>query len=133
MEQKQSFNLNADFFGGFTSIFMKLVFIIIAVYFVILILNFLRDKFINNESNTKRDDIFDLLTILNKMFYFSGFGFVIGNICMYLLSLISNKTSNIPSFVVRGEWEYLTFGIILIFIGIGFKVGRASLKKERTQ
>ena len=28
MDQKQSFNLNADFFNGFSIIFMKLVFVI---------------------------------------------------------------------------------------------------------
>ena len=47
MDQKQSFNLSADFLGGFSSIFMKLVFVIISVYIIILILNFLRDKFIS--------------------------------------------------------------------------------------
>jgi hypothetical protein len=29
-----------------------------------------------------------------------------------------------------GEWDYLTFGIILIFIGIGFRLGNKALKKE---
>ena len=131
MDPKQSFNLSADFFGGFTSIFMKLVFVIIAVYIIILILNFLRDKFINKTTNTKSDDIFDLLTILNKLFFISGFGFVIANICMVLFSQLTNRNS--PTLNFRGEWEYLTFGIILIFIGIGFKIGNEKLKKERTQ
>jgi len=72
MDKKQSFNLNADFLGGYSSIFMKLIFILIAVFVLVMIINFLRDKFINKESNKKMDDISDLLIILNKLFYISG-------------------------------------------------------------
>ena len=54
MDQKQSFNLNADFLGGFTSIFMKSVFVIIIVYLLLMTLNFLRDIFINKEATKKR-------------------------------------------------------------------------------
>jgi hypothetical protein len=133
MDQKQSFNLSADFLGGFSSIFMKLVFVIISVYIIILTLNFLRDKFISKEQTTKRDDIIDLLTILNKLFFISGFGFVIGNIFQVLLSGISNRNSSLPSMNFRGEWDYLTFGIILIFIGIGFKIGKKAIKKDRIE
>jgi hypothetical protein len=133
MDQKQSFNLNADFLGGFTSIFMKLVFVIIAVYIIVLVLNFLRDKFINKVTDTKSDNISDLLIILNKLFFFSGFGFIIGNIVQNLFSKMSNHNSSFGSMNFRGEWDYLTFGIILIFIGIGFKVGNKVLKKDRIQ
>ena len=133
MDQKQSFNLNADFLGGFTSIFMKLVFIVIAVYLFIMIINFLRDKFISKEPSMKKDNISDLLVILNKLFFISGFGFVIANIIQFLLSQIPSRHSNMTSMNFRGEWEYLTFGIILIFIGIGFKIGNKILKKDQVE
>ena len=133
MDQKQSFNLNADFLGGFTSIFMKLVFVIIVVYLLLMTLNFLRDKFINKEATKKKDDISDLLTILNKLFYISGFGFIIANIFQFLLSQINSRHGHMPSMNFRGEWEYLTFGIIIIFIGIGFKAGNKILKKNQTE
>ena len=133
MDQKQSFNLNADFLGGFTSIFMKLVFVIIVVYLLLMTLNFLRDKFINKEATKKKDDISDLLTILHKLFYISGFGFIIANIFQFLLSQINSRHGNMPSMNFRGEWEYLTFGIIIIFIGIGFKAGNKILKKNQTE
>jgi predicted PurR-regulated permease PerM len=81
MDQKQSFNFNADFLGGFTTMFMKLVFVIIAVYLFVLILNFLRDKFINKATDTKKDNISVLITILNKLFFVSGFGFILGILC----------------------------------------------------
>lgn len=132
MDPKQSFNLNADFLGDFTSIFMKLVFVIIVVYLLVMTLNFLRDKFINKEVTKKKDDISDLLIILNKLFYISGFGFVIANIFQFLLSQINNR-HNMPSMNFRGEWEYLTFGIIIIFVGIGFKVGNTILKKNQNE
>ncbi|WP_303919144.1 hypothetical protein [Draconibacterium sediminis] len=133
MDQKQSFNLNADFLGGFTSVFMKLVFVIIVVYLLLMILNFLRDKFINKEATKKKEDISDLLIILNKLFYVSGFGFVIANIFQFLLSQIDSRHGNMPSMNFRGEWEYLTFGIIIIFVGIGFKVGNKILQKNKTE
>lgn len=133
MDQKQSFNLNADFFGGFSSIFMKLVFVIILVYIIIMVLNFLRDKFILKEINTKKDDIIDLLTILNKLFFVAGFGFIVGNIVQKLLTLMSSQNGNMPTMNFRGEWDYLTFGIILIFIGIGFKAGKDILIKDRSK
>ncbi len=133
MDQKQSFNLNADFLGGFTSIFMKLVFVIIAVYLIVLILNFLRDKFINNVTDTKKDNISDLLIILNKLFFISGFGFIIGNIVQVLFSQMTNHNRGLGTMNFRGDWDYLTFGIILIFIGIGLKVGNNTLKKDRIE
>jgi len=130
MDQKQSYNISADFLGGFSSIYMHLVFVIIAVYIIILILNFLRDKFINHSTNTKKDDIIDLLTVLNKLFFTSGFGFISGNIFQAILSQLSNRRG-FPVMNIRGEWDYLTFGIILIFIGIGFKMGKKAIMKER--
>jgi len=133
MDQKQSFNLNADFLGGFSSIFMKLVFIIIAVYLLVMVINFLRDKFINAEPNQKKDDIADLLVILNKLFYVSGFGFVIANILQVLLSQIGGRNHGMASMSFRGEWDYLTFGIIIIFVGIGFKVAHKMLKKHAVE
>lgn len=131
MDQKQSFNLNADFLGGFTSVFMKLVFAIIAVYLIVMILNFLRDKFIRKDPDSKKDDILSLLTILHKLFFVSGFGFIIANVFQFMLSEMGGRHSNMPSMNFRGEWEYLTFGIIIIFVGIGFKAGYKILKKNQ--
>ncbi len=131
MDQKQSFSLNTDFLNGFASIFMKLVFAIIVIYLLIMILNFLRDKFINKEINTRKADITDLLTILNKLFFISGFGFVIGNIFNVILNQITNSHRSMHSMTLKGDWDYLTFGIILIFIGIGFKAAKKVLKQEK--
>jgi len=128
MDQKQSFSLNSDLLGGYTSIFMKLVFLIIAVYVIVLILNFLRDKFINDAKETRKDNISGLLIILNKLFFVSGFGFVIGNIFQVWFSLLSDRNSGFGGLNLRGDWDYLMFGFILIFIGIGFKVGNRALK-----
>jgi hypothetical protein len=127
MNQKQSFNLNADFLNGFASLFMKLVFVIILIYLLIMILNFLRDKFINKEVNTEKANISDLLAILNKLFFLSGFGFAIGNILSSIFSQISGHHNNMN---LNGGWANLTFGVILIFIGIGFKEAIKVLKKE---
>lgn len=128
MNQIQPFNFSADFQSSFPSIFLKLIFAIIAVYCLVLIMNFLRDKFINKATDTRKDDISGLLIILNKIFRYSGFGFIIGNLVQVLILnlFISHK---FPATNSKGEWGYLIFGIILIFIGIGFEFGKQALDK----
>ncbi len=106
MDQKQSFNLNIDFLGGFTSIFLKLFFVIIAVFLIVLILNFLRDKFINKSTDMRKDNISDLH--ISQLTNHGGLG-----------------TINF-----RADRDYLTFGIILIFLGIGFRDGNSALKND---
>lgn len=133
MNPNQSFNLNADFFNNYSAMFIKVVFLLITVYILIMIMNFLRDKFINKETDTKKDDISNLLIILNKLFYISGFGFIIGNIVQFLFSSLTNGRHNMPGMNFRGEWDYLIFGLIIVFMGIGFKHGNNILKKQRTE
>ncbi|SMO59127.1 hypothetical protein SAMN06265379_103176 [Saccharicrinis carchari] len=127
---KQSFNLNADFWGGYTGIFIKIVFAVILFYGFILLLNFFRDKFLNKENISKDPKIVDLLSILNKLFYLSGFGFVIANILQIILSQITRNSGNKALMNLKGDWDYLTFGIILIFAGIGFKIAKEVILKE---
>ncbi len=127
MDQK-SFNLNTESFGGYSRVFIKIIIAIIIIYAFIILINFLRDKFLNNEINSKTPQITDLLSILNKLFYLSGFGFIIANIVQMLLSKISRKNS-IVNFM--GDWDYLTFGIILIFMGIGFKSAKNIILKNK--
>lgn len=127
MDQK-SFNLNTESFGGYSRFFIKIIIAIIIIYAFIILINFLRDKFLNNEINSKTPQITDLLSILNKLFYLSGFGFIIANIVQMLLSKISRKNS-IVNFM--GDWDYLTFGIILIFMGIGFKSAKNTILKNK--
>lgn len=127
--QQQSFNIPADFFGSFFSLFINLVFLIVIAYLLILVLNFFRDKFINKDSPIKYQDHLELITILQKLFFVSGFGFVIANILQFLLSQMSGNRANVVQFV--GDWDYLTFGIILIFVGMGFGAGKKLVLKDR--
>ncbi len=125
---KQSFNLNANFLGGYTGVFIKIVIAIILLYGFILLLNFFRDKFLKKENISKDPQIIDLLSILNKLCFLAGFGFVIGNIIQVLLNEATNSRTQIQ---IRGDWDYLTFGVILIFIGIGFKAAKKVILKEK--
>lgn len=127
--QQQSFNIPTDFFGSFFSLFINLVFLIVIAYLLILVLNFFRDKFINKDSPVKYQDHLELITILQKLFFVSGFGFVIANILQFLLSQMSGNRANVVQFV--GDWDYLTFGIILIFVGMGFGAGKKLVLKDR--
>jgi hypothetical protein len=130
MDQRQSFSVTNDFFSGFIATFIQLVFLIILVYLLISVLNFVRDKFINKETDTQKENIGDLLTILNKLFYVSGFGFIIANLIEFVATQGYRQNGNgIMSF--RDEWDYLTFGIILIFVGIGFKSANKAIRTNK--
>lgn len=130
MNQNQSFNLNPDFLSDFTTLFVKFIFLIILVYLVVLIINFLRDKFINKLTDTGKADITDLLTILNKVFVISGFGFILANIAQTVLNMATHQNiSAVMSF--RSEWDYLAFGIILIFVGLGLKSAGKTITNNR--
>ncbi|KOH44731.1 hypothetical protein [Sunxiuqinia dokdonensis] len=133
MDQQQSFNLNADFLGGYSAVFMKLVFVLIAVYLLVMVVNFLRDKFIHAEPSLKKEDMADLLLILNKLFYVAGFGFVIANIFQFLLSQIESNHRRMGAMSFQGDWDYLTFGIIILFVGLGFKAAYKALQKKRLE
>jgi len=125
---KQSSNLNADFLGGYTGVFIKIVIAIILVYGFIILVNFFRDKFINTDSKSKNPEIIDLLTILNKLFFVSGFGFILANLIKILL--LQASVGRYVA-VAGGDWDYLTFGVILIFIGIGFDLAKKGVKKDK--
>ena len=126
--ENQTFNVSPEFLGGYTEVFVKIVMTTILFYGFILILNFFRDKFIKKETLSQKPHIVDLLSILNKLFYLSGFGFAIANV----LRVILNKQRGneiMPSFT--GTWDYLTFGIILIFMGVGFRLAKKVILKEK--
>jgi len=135
--EKQAVNFNTSLFEGYTGLFVKLVAAIIIIYGLVLIINILRDKFINKKEDYKQADYLDLFTILNRLFYISGYGFIIGNILQVLFNQMSDNKSpfgnlaNIAS--SGGEWGYLTFGIILIFIGLSFKSIKKTILKERSK
>jgi cbb3-type cytochrome oxidase subunit 3 len=132
MDQQQTFNVTNDFLSGFTTIFIKLVFLIILVYLIVLLMNFLRDKFINRVTDTKKEDIADLLIILNKLFFISGFGFIIANIIQFLFNQTTNHNHN-AMMNFGGQWDYLAFGIILIFVGIGFQNANKAIRNNRIE
>jgi uncharacterized membrane protein len=97
-----------------------------------MIINFLRDKFINKEAVSQKDNIVDLFKILYKLFLFSGFGFITGNIVNYIFSQpVRNRSSFMQAISFNSDWDYLTFGIILIFVGLGFKAAWELLNKEK--
>ena len=132
--EKQSFNLNTSLFGGYPGLFIKLVTAIILIYGLVLIINILRDKFINKKEDYKQADYLDLFTILNRLLYISGYGFIIGNILQVLFNTMSNNKSPFKNIANMGEeWGYLTFGIIIIFIGLSFKSIKKTILKERRE
>ncbi|WP_418602673.1 hypothetical protein [Hwangdonia sp.] len=127
---EQSYNLNANFVSDFTGLFVKFVAALFLIYALVLIINLLRDKFVKTEADAKNADYLEFFTILNRLFFISGFGFVIANLITVFFSEINNSKVTL-AFV--SEWKYLTFGIILIFIGISFKSVKKRIVKERNE
>ncbi len=127
---KQSFNLNVSDFDRHTDVFMKTVLVIVFAYAFMLLIGLLRDRFLNKEVRSQPAQIIDLLTLLNKLFLISGFGFVVCNILQLLLS--GGKSSPVNTSLINfiPNWHYLTFGVLLIFIGISFKASKKAISSE---
>lgn len=123
MKTSEAFNLNSNILNTYAILFVKLVIAVILIYTIILIINFLKDKFINKVDNAPKVEINLLLILLNKLLFISGFGFIIGNILNVLFSEMGRN--RLPA-----NWDYLTFGVILIFVGLSFKAANKALKKE---
>ncbi|WMI66014.1 hypothetical protein RBH94_02375 [Aestuariibaculum sp. YM273] len=123
MKTSEAFNLNSNILNTYALLFVKLVIAVILIYTIILIINFLKDKFINKVDNAPKVEINLLLILLNKLFFISGFGFIIGNILNVLFSEMGRNR-------LLANWDYLTFGVILIFVGLSFKAANKALKKE---
>ncbi|MCH4551448.1 hypothetical protein [Aestuariibaculum lutulentum] len=123
MKTTETFNLSSNILNNYSLLFVKLVITVILIYTIILIINFLKDKFINKVDNSQKVEINVLLILLNKLFFISGFGFIIGNVLNVLFLEMGRK--RLPA-----NWDYLTFGVILIFVGLSFKAANKALKKE---
>jgi uncharacterized membrane protein YwzB len=121
--ENQSFNLNFAL-SDYSQVFFKIMLTVVLGYLFILTINFFRDKFISKEKISKDPKVTGLLSILNMLFLFAGLGFVVSSFIQNFL----NSMANDPHRVL--DWSKLAFGIILIFIGTGFKYARELIIKE---
>jgi len=94
--------------------------LLIIVYVIILIINFLRDKFINPEPISRHDDISGLLILLNKLFQISGIGFLVIALLQFVFSIDHRNFGDAQNSAV--------FAVLLIFLGVAFKAALKSLK-----
>lgn len=132
MNQDKTLNLNSDFLNDFTGLFVKLVVVILILFTVILILNFLSEKFLGREIIKSLNPLQNLLFILNKLFLYAGLGFIVSNIFQFILNESTKGNNSLLSFGnFGGKWEYLTFGIILLFISFGFKSANKSITSNK--
>lgn len=129
---KNSINLSTGFLGGHSGVFLKILTLVIFVYVFIMLLNFLRDKFLEKDSISKEPQIIDLLSILNKLCFLSGVGFIVANIIEFILSHATRSGRN-KSLSFLGEWDSLAFGIILLFVGMGLDMARKEMLKNKQE
>ncbi|MFI2741498.1 hypothetical protein ACG2LH_02050 [Zhouia sp. PK063] len=120
MKQNPLFNLSTSTFNNYEVLFGKFILAILIVYVLILVLSFLRDKFINTEATPKSTEVTDLLLILNKIFFLSGFGFIAADFINAFIHGINSKSY---------DWNYIGFGLILIFVSISVKQAYETIKK----
>ncbi len=125
--ETQSFGLNTSLFGNYPSLFVNCVVAVILIYGFFVLINFLRDKFTDKEPLSRDPQIVDLISVLHKLFYLSGFGFVLANILEVLLSKWSMRPGSLDMFNSGASWGNLSFGVILIFIGLAFKAAKKEI------
>jgi len=123
--ENQSLNTNAPIIH-YDEFFIKILFAIIAVYFFTVIIHFFREKYLNKESGSSLLDLSDLLTILERLFIFSGVGFIIA----HFVNSWQIYNSRMTGSEVSSEWQFLNFGIIVLLIGLGLKTANNSLDKK---
>lgn len=120
--------MDLNLLNNYSALFVKLILILIVAYLLVMLFNLIRDKFISPTTEAKKDDITGLFIILYKLFIFGGWGFIVGNLVEVFLSLITKGAFHAPQLNI-GSWDYLLFGIILIFVGKGLNAGIQQLKK----
>ncbi len=126
---EQKVTLNSLLSANVYELFVKIILVVVIIFVVIMVMNFLNDKFVNKKKTSRNDYLLDLLMILNKVFYFSGIGFIIANV---VEAIFTNSFGN--SFMKNfSSWAFLSFGIVLIFIGLGFKYAKKVLVHEREE
>lgn len=106
--------------GAFPKLFIQLIITLLILYLGFSVVNYLTKKKVD-ESALFELNLKDLLGLLFKVFIWSGFGFVFSNM-IYLALLVPMQTGHIDP-----DWTNLSFGIILIFIGIGMKSAKKRL------
>jgi len=124
MNPNQSFSLNGNFFTSYPSVFINLIFVLIAVYALFVIVDFLREKYSLKEKSADIDHFNFVVTILAKVLPLSGVGFIIENI----LQLGFSEALHYPN----SGFSDLSFGVILLFVGFGLRSLRTTLRKEKT-
>lgn len=105
--------------SSYPKLFIQLIITLLILYLGFSIVNYLAKKK-TQESSSFELSIKDLLRFLFKIFIWSGFGFILSNI-IYLALLLPMQDHHTDP-----DWTNLSFGIILIFIGLGM---RATKKK----
>lgn len=121
--QKQSFDLQANLLQAqFPELFKDFVFTLLLFFAFLILINLFKNIFVKSKPTPPRDYIVLLLIILNKTFLFGGIGFIVANIVKKVLEEIGS--SDTPKFSIIGAWADLSFGIILLFLGIGFNKAR---------
>jgi len=121
MNPSQTFNLSSVFPVQYSTVFLKIIALLIIVYIVILIINFLRDKFINPEPSSRQEDLAGLLILLAKIFQISGIGFLVIALLQFVFGLDHHNFREAQNSVV--------FAVLIFFLSIAFKAASKSLKK----
>lgn len=127
--EKQSFNIQADLLQAqFPGLFKNFIFILILLFGLLILVNLFTGIFTKSKQTSPKDYIVLLIIVLNKVFLLGGIGFIAANIVKKIFEEIGRNNS--PNFNISGAWEDLSFGIILLFIGFGFKKTRKIINQH---
>jgi uncharacterized membrane protein len=123
--KNEIFNLTNSLSLDLPSVFIKIFSFILILYVLLLIYDFLREKYILKEtSENKNNKLHTLLTLISKLFIISGYGFILLNIIHVILSELTHRSEI--------NWNNLAFGILILFMGIGFNKGLKTIIKNNS-
>lgn len=127
MNASQNFEMSGFISENYDDLFVVLIVTVIFAYVFLAGFNFLRQKYLLKEASTYDFNLPIFILILQKLFFYGGIGFIVGNCIERLFNEFKNNALG------ANNWNYLVFGIILIFLGIALKSAKKAIALYSTE
>lgn len=107
---------------GLIPLFLNFTMVVVCVYVIILVINFFRDKFINPEPTSHREDISGLLLILFKLFQYGAYGIFVISFFSLLFGIEHQN--------FKPARECFVYAILIFFLGLAFRAAWKALNPK---
>jgi hypothetical protein len=106
-------------------LFIKIIVVMASLFSVVMVVAFLRDKFIKPSDKPILNTV-DLLTIMGTLHLAGGLGFIAAFIVEWICQ-------NVSSYIGFTNSRYLVSGIVFVSIGIGMIIAKNAISKNKSQ